>query len=903
MLYSSCNGCFFYYDNVLYGWRIAEPTMLFLLGYEAVTTYDKSASDCLLVSKYAHHVYDDELVPMEYIDEIYDEIYKFLSQASNVEDFETYLKFNCYGLKLLLNDMTGTHTDRTVPIIFKNDTNKSLIDVNDTPYYITDLEKISMSYYDLQALKIKELFTYAGYVYDAGRELNPEYYSDELKEEIKKYNINLKLEAVEIEKYSDTFKLLDYKAMYSYALGVLYGCRCMGFDDNVIWRLDPTYWYNGEYKNLVQTAWIVFRFNKFTYIQNIDGIEDKTQFEKYKSIVNNKLWNFEEDCSSKLSTPLEDYEMPFAFLSIENNKVTAEPIIYSRFKYPPESGEPVEPYSGPGSFLTLDQSSEYYNQWRNIRSYIMSQRPRRIGVISQNDSPLIRYMANDEIKVYMAYKWDTEAPYSRDDAYLSPDNSALYFTSVGNVGWFHLNESLVSLNDSSSRTYNTLSLFPHSIEDTIGMGYAYDTADHSIVTYYQCTVNTGYSGVHTLYGMYDKYIVPLVSNKLPEHFDFITSNLDVKIISEHSSGKRYEIFISLENGYKQKTLYNLSEPINVIVNEDETKIWGGTDNPENDILIDELGYTEGPAELLDAYDSNHNSLNIRKYNDKYWAPENITYIPDGSSEQATWPGKTWNDSLPDGIYLTSSILTHLYRNIVRLTDNEIPLYTQPNTNAYYVYNDFGLEFCRENAFAKFINIPLTYDLYDDLYTTKGITSHLCQIILRDDEGNYLTEDGTQSGSPVVWYDSDSDVTKPYWNGVFGTNQWQVNKPGLFDSIMYNSLTGETKRVHDDFNNHSITIDGETISYTEFYSNPNYGIIRTQLQVFNPDKDNTRILTCYCDNTPEYERYIIPDENEMTEWVPRPDLLGVYGYWTVDGTETLYNGDISESIVFDDEHSD
>ena len=74
MLYSSRNGCFYYYDSLLFRWHVAEPTLLFLLGFEAITSYDKSISDSIVISKYVYKTYIDKLDPLEYIHEVYDDI-------------------------------------------------------------------------------------------------------------------------------------------------------------------------------------------------------------------------------------------------------------------------------------------------------------------------------------------------------------------------------------------------------------------------------------------------------------------------------------------------------------------------------------------------------------------------------------------------------------------------------------------------------------------------------------------------------------------------------------------------------------------------------------------------------------------------------------------------------------
>ena len=115
-------------------------------------------------------------------------------------------------------------------------------------------------------------------------------------------------------------------------------------------------------------------------------------------------------------------------------------------------------------------------------------------------------------------------------------------------------------------------------------------------------------------------------------------------------------------------------------------------------------------------------------------------------------------------------------------------------------------------------------------------------------------------------------------------------------------------VFDNETDRKISVDGgEYITYDQFYSESYRGIARSHLQVFNPDRNNGNIVDCYVDTKLSNETsdwiYCIPVEMLMTEWVQRSDLLGIYGYWIVDGTETLYDGNESETIVVDDDHTD
>ena len=322
MLYISRNGCLFYYDRVLYNWQIAEPTMLFLLGFESVTMYSKSVSDCLTIAKQKYIIDKNEIEPFNYYN-TFEEIYGYLSQLGKVDDLDTYIKSNCYGLKLLINDLAGSFNDRTVPIIFKNDTNKTSIDLTKPMYRIPEGKRLSMSYYDLQAQKIHDIFEDAGYNEDSPV-LPISSYPVEYRNYIEEYNAEVS--EVYTEKYenSNIYKLLDYSSMYSYSLGVLYGCRCLGFDPTAIWRIDPVYWYNGTFKNLVATAWYTFRFYHTHYIDEIDNNQDHPDWkDKYKGITINRIWNYSNDSDIGLDNPpLYADEKSCYLVSISDNIVS-----------------------------------------------------------------------------------------------------------------------------------------------------------------------------------------------------------------------------------------------------------------------------------------------------------------------------------------------------------------------------------------------------------------------------------------------------------------------------------------------------------------------------------------------------------------------------------------------------
>lgn len=339
MLYSSRNGTLFYYDRVLYTWQVAEPTMLFLLGLESVTSYMNALSDTLVIANSVYIKDQNDVVPFEHF-KIYDKIHSYLSQLSGIEDFEYYLKFNCNGLKLLLNELTGIGSDRTVPIIFRNDVNNKSIDLNSSMSRLESSETATL--YDRQAQKIRDIFSDADY--SSGSLIDTSDIEDaSIAKYLKAYNVTLSEYYSERRKNGQIYKLLDYNAMYSYALGVLYGCRCLGFSPTLIWRIDPKFWYNGEFKNLVSTAWYAFRFHHTHYIPELDEAADAEMRDRYKGITPNRLWNIGSDKEiDKLDElPLKASELNCYALHIDktydteqvliNEQAVAEPLIYSQF--------------------------------------------------------------------------------------------------------------------------------------------------------------------------------------------------------------------------------------------------------------------------------------------------------------------------------------------------------------------------------------------------------------------------------------------------------------------------------------------------------------------------------------------------------------------------------------------
>lgn len=630
MLYSSRNGCFYYYDSILFRWHIAEPTLLFLLGLEAITSYDKSISDSIVISKYVYKTYIDKIEPLEHIDSVYDDIYSFLSKIGSVEDYEHYLKFNCYGLKLLLNDMTGTGDDRTVPFIFKYDANKSLVD----PAKELDTNS-KLSFYDIQAQRIYDVFNDIGYdtscdktVLDNGKiVLRPEYYIDRTKGNIRDIldsltdidnrplrttiinNIltyNAKVNAVHEKRITNSgiYRLLDYKAMYAYALGVLYGCRCLGFDDSVIWRLDPKLWYNDVYFNLVRTAWYVFRFHWTYKLEDValdmhvdnslegdvkeDAIEaaNKAYSEKYQGIQDNKIWNFNND-SSLIKAALAQDETNCFCLYLNNRQLlsdstinkdylhtVSESIIYS-FSTQQDINTK---YEHPGSYLLKYMSLKDGRvtwKWAPIDSKVSDEVPLK-GVVSTRDSSMIRYIGNDPVILYRAYKYKDD---DNNTKYLAPKYDAgngvvrykKYYVYTGDLGWVDYTEDLLldiaqdkghpDYHDYSTR-HNYLDIVPKTPSFN-SLKFAFpkdsklsgDSPFNSLVTYYKCYVTDKWTldtdtpdaenDSDILYGIYNKWVQ--TNDTVPENFDRIISKalFDMQYSSEIKApdGNTYEVSV------------------------------------------------------------------------------------------------------------------------------------------------------------------------------------------------------------------------------------------------------------------------------------------------------------------------------------------------------------------------
>ena len=474
MRYSSTLGCLYYYDRVLYRWNICDPTMLFLLGFEAITSYNGSLSDTITISPYIY--YESENIIKEFDDfDIYDSIYEYLSKLGQVDDFERYLKFNCYGLKLALNEMTGTSSDRTIPLIFKNDNNKKLIDLSRIPSRLSTSE---FSYNNgvlfRQAQYIKDIFEDAGYndtldgkLFNISSETSS--YNENDLIYMQQYNNDIKSLHDEKLANSSIYKLLDYKAIYSYALGVLFGCHCIGYSNELIWHMNPIYWYYnlGKYKNLVSTAWYAFRFHykyplsdlqSICEIHNPDDIDkQKKEYielqDKYQSIQINKLWNFDR-LSDKILSIIPGEQFCY-IASITDN--TTGPDIFSNTT-PIENAYTIN--LDPILYVSNDENKRgrYVDckstslEWLNITDEVIPSNDNNKGIISEkNDTDIIRYIGYNKviIKQALSYKDDNNTI-----IYHSPE-SQHHFTTTGGLGWFKFDEKYSELT-LTKRTFKEL---------------------------------------------------------------------------------------------------------------------------------------------------------------------------------------------------------------------------------------------------------------------------------------------------------------------------------------------------------------------------------------------------------------------------------------------------------------
>ena len=987
MKYKSSNGTLFYYDRVLYRWNFADPTMLFLLGFESVTTYDKSLTDCILISK---NVYDNslkELVPLENFT-IFEELYSYLSNIHNVEDFDYYIKFNCYGLKLLLNELTGTDSDRTIPIIFKTDTNSTVIDLN-TMYRLSESSRLTKSYYDLQAQKILDIFadcnytksltdeqisrSYRLYKYTSPEESTVVYYNsldfqtDSIAKSVILYDIE-KLDVYNERSINRSVtSLFDYKAMYSYSLGVLYGCLCLGFDPKLIFRIDPIYWYTESYLNLVRTAYTCFKHHYTTDVINND-------------IKENKLWNFDrynlEVLDSDKQILFYNDEVNLVNVYTENNQVAANPVLYSF------NASEVDPDNLKEHPEVVGKYTDYPNvtsaeSWQPVKDILITSDK---GLVSVEDK-IVRYIGNDPVNIFPAYTYYTytDSSHKKHNYYLRPSDSESadliqeikYFIPTGILGWTDFNPDLFKVYIGTSSTNksliykNALTLEPESFSDIINR-LGYDKEDYikkarsrqsntpgQIVFYYKSLVykdnipaiNYSDNDVY-LYGIFNSNLKEIdqisdIASLDDSHFDIILSKYLFNALYEEIEDS------SVPEEYKNNLIecYNVDDPIWLYLDNSKENFWcKDLNNDKTDPITEPrsyYGYTLSPATALDGFyytetavtqedNTTKNipvmtSVDIRYHEYKseedsdynYWS--NADHFNDDANGNSQSP--YWHETLPKSFYIYDGTTT-LYRNIQKIVENStsiLQLYKGYICTDYDLdnYNVEDLYYDEQFVIVDYDNLFSHSEKYDDifnnrrifsieyLYNNYGITQHPCYIITEDDFGNSLLDDN----NPLVWYDP---ITNLYWNGLFNINSWQHDKPSVLAQRVYDSYTNKMIAVYNDTANHKISLSGDIVTYDEFYSIESssglrYGFISEVLKVFNPENSG-EIIDCYHDTDLNYDRYTIPllnvkDSGVLHKWVSREYIHDILGYWFVDGRELLYNGEESMNYIYDDDHTD
>ncbi len=934
MKYKSSNGIFFYYDPVLYTWKFADSTMLFLLGFESVTTYDNAVSDNILISKQVYKSFKNNLSVLEHFD-IFDNIYLFLSALNQTEDFGNYLVSSVNGLKLMLNELTGTTDDRTIPLIFKNDINKQSINLNNQMYRLPESSRLSKSYFDLQAQKICDIFNDAGFstdnlvfyrklrnyfvenyttdsitasgtpddlykIYQKYQRINSTDYDSFIFKSITEYNKTYYSRYTEMYDNAAIFYKLDYAAMYSYALGVLYGCICLGFPAKAVFRLEPKYWYNRTYFNLVNTAWHCF---KFAYIQNNLYYNDdsNSDLSNYNFIIENKLKNY-SDLNNGIELRQDDRFLCIAYL--DNDKVKFEPIIYSYSRSPDTKG----------AYISLfEYDSDDLNIYKPVNELL--EREQVTGIVSLNDY-IPMYIGPDLIKVYRAYSYTKISGYRESDLinpttanYLSPQNSSgilsrNYFIAAGNFGWTQFFEDewrrvhrftkkqIIRGRERDIFTYepihkNALTLMPmefselptdKNVDESNNQQYLYFGSAISknsgeIIYFYkglvycsndnltdatECTgINDSNEECHSyLYGIFDGSLdLNIESIGFPENksFKYIISD---KLYNEN--------FIALPHiaGFSEQTYYDIDKPIILYTDNTDYYKYDSEHNILSQYPLSASGYTDTPSSIKLAYfdeitaseDNIHKCVEVTfrynttsKYNyKKYWTADTRAF---GIST------KEWHNTLNPNLYFKNKDKIRLYSGEKDLGKFNTYYNSTGSESIISIFNDNKSYFTALSpnnlGFILVGNFDNHLEYLNSLYNKAGITEYVCTFIVKDTNGGYFTTNGTADGCPTVWYDK---IHKLYWNGTRNINKWQKLKPSYSNCLGYNSEDDTFFEVIDDPENKQLIKDtGEIVSYDEFYSNPHVGLIKYKLKAFNTAENvfgtesEQTIITCYADD--------------------------------------------------------
>lgn len=947
--YSSRTGCVLYFDDVKYDRCLCEPTMLFLLGMDAVLT---PGSDYVLVNENDEEIVNEDAlryltIKQDAVGELYDSIIQYLSlRYSIISSTENSATFDIQGMKLFMNEVTGTDTDRIVPIIFHEHDHKY-----EYEGALGEIDKED-KYNDL-ASKIKNVFNYAGYdVADAAVPvMGKSFITDQdIIDAIDEYNKNLLEEHKKKAFYRHVYKILDYKSMYSYALGVLYGCICLGYPENFIWRQDPENWYDGEYSNLVSTAYTTFRFHYTHPIPKIDI--DINLSIKYRGIQLNYLWNFDNDL---VQLKNDEKNCIVAYINDEG-EVETEDIAYSR------STGPQKPL--PGSYLRLDD-----NTWTPLDESVVCDDPKK-GIIHKCDPTIIRYIANDEVVFQKAYKYGKAK-------FLSPNSDDIYFCYTGNLGWVDFDERSFATAPSSEFVPLTIMAKSFSClpQDRFGNVVSRDTGE--VVGYYMTDVTPNIHLYGIMSGKIDmvantgSYVTEPLGIVIEEHGSYVTEPLDIIVDSNgdditgcdcacckshcnnHSScgcncccrhcddcnrdiiyGKPCYYRDDLEEDSSEDTdeeddVTNDDSDENTDTEEDPviTYLWdfNNVDNAfvyilnENDFIarytvipdgytattyydldrkitiyvsnIDNNYYFDGTGDALitDSGYSLTTSEPISAYT--YDVENNCLVSFDLRYDKYTslywsreWEPRKWDPSFGDGVFIDTGSVTSVYRNTELLIEDAIILHDSIGESDLVCNTS-----CTEYGLS--LGILHLSDLY-----SQGITRYECEIIEADPNGDPLID---EYGNFVVWHDS---ITNKYWNGY--ANVWQDSVPIRNNTVMYDTSTHTALGISDNEVDHEIVLhDGTVVTYDEFYAYPyNRGVIRdsTSFKLFNPDV-SSNILQCYYDDKFEdHGRYCVPDVFE--HWMTF-DEVHANNYRFVNNESILYDGDSLVPVIVDNDSDD
>ena len=165
------------------------------------------------------------------------------------------------------------------------------------------------------------------------------------------------------------------------------------------------------------------------------------------------------------------------------------------------------------------------------------------------------------------------------------------------------------------------------------------------------------------------------------------------------------------------------------------------------------------------------------------------------------------------------------------------------------------------------NNTIDYILYNEsitdlqsLYEYKGITTYKCSNII-----------SSEDNSPVVWYDSKTDK---YFDDRDGIHKW-VDTFSDVKVVLYDSSINKSYIVYENVDLDYFYISSSFINRDTFYTNDNYGIIRSYQCVFKDDL----VYSAYYDSYSN--EYCIP--NITSTWVNREKLKSL-GYEFIGGLD-------------------